>query len=190
MADSACTVDVDESLLLTLSTALVVSYHVIIIYNVQVNACETCTCAAVAGAVSFVLSLLEPDPVKRPSVRTAMEERWINEGYAKKPLHTLTYKNRFPFICPCPYVAFLGLCHFVNVSISVLFHRLCVEDLNSSVLAHMTQTLGYALSEIIHTLTTNRPSTITAYYHLLLSKLTGSQKGAKASKVAPHLYPE
>ncbi|XP_034756494.1 hormonally up-regulated neu tumor-associated kinase homolog [Etheostoma cragini] len=105
------------------------------------------------GAVAFVLSLLEPDPAKRPSVNAAMEERWINEGYAKKPLHTLSHKN-----------------------------RLCPEDLNSSVLAYMKETLGYSLSEIIHTLTINRPSAIMASYHLLLHKLSRSQKGAKASK--------
>ncbi|XP_026174642.1 hormonally up-regulated neu tumor-associated kinase homolog isoform X2 [Mastacembelus armatus] len=105
------------------------------------------------GAVSFVLSLLEPDPSKRPSVRAAMEESWINEGYAKKQLHTLAHKN-----------------------------RLCSEDLNSSVLAYMTETLGYSLSEIIPTLTTNRPSAIMASYHLLVTRLSRSQKGAKASK--------
>ncbi|KAM9704628.1 LOW QUALITY PROTEIN: hormonally up-regulated neu tumor-associated kinase [Menidia menidia] len=105
------------------------------------------------GAVSFVLSLLEPDPAKRPSVRAAMEERWINEGYAKKPLNTLSHKN-----------------------------RLCPDDLNSSVLAYMTETLGYSLSEVMHTLTTNRPSAIMAFYHLLLSKLNRGQKGAKAGK--------
>ncbi|XP_040920767.1 hormonally up-regulated neu tumor-associated kinase [Toxotes jaculatrix] len=105
------------------------------------------------GAVSFVLSLLEPDPAKRPSIRAAMEERWINEGYAKKPLHTHSHKN-----------------------------RLGPEDLNSSVLAYMTETLGYSLSEIIHTITTNRPSAIMASYHLLLNKLNRSQKGAKTSK--------
>nr|XP_020489135.1 hormonally up-regulated neu tumor-associated kinase homolog [Labrus bergylta] len=105
------------------------------------------------GAAAFVLSLLEPDPDKRPSVRAVMEERWINEGYAKKPLHTLSHKN-----------------------------RLCPEDLNSSVLSYMTETLGYSLSEVIHTLTTNRPSAITASYHLLINKLSRSQKGAKASK--------
>ncbi|XP_044026030.1 hormonally up-regulated neu tumor-associated kinase [Siniperca chuatsi] len=105
------------------------------------------------GAAAFVLSLLEPDPAKRPSVRAAMEERWINEGYTKKPLRSLSHKN-----------------------------RLCPEDLNSSVLAYMTETLGYSLSEIIHTLTTNRPSAIMASYHLLLNKLSRSQKGAKTSK--------
>ncbi|KAF7664606.1 hypothetical protein LDENG_00171720 [Lucifuga dentata] len=108
------------------------------------------------GAVAFVLSLLEPDPAKRPSVRAAMEERWINEGYAKKPLHTLSHQN-----------------------------RLCPEELNSSLLAHMADTLGYSLSDIINTLTTNRPSTILASYHLLLNKLSRSQKAAKASKSEP-----
>ncbi|CAJ1077212.1 hormonally up-regulated neu tumor-associated kinase [Xyrichtys novacula] len=105
------------------------------------------------GATAFVLSLLEPDPDKRPSVREAMEERWINEGYAKRPLHAITHKN-----------------------------RLCPEDLNSSVLSYMTETLGYPLSEVTHTVTTNRPSAIMASYHLLLNKLSRSQKGAKAGK--------
>lgn len=54
-------------------------------------------CVPVPGASAFVLSLLEPDPSKRPSVRAAMEERWINEGYAKKPLHTLSHKNRWMY---------------------------------------------------------------------------------------------
>uniref|UniRef100_A0AAQ4PZ22 non-specific serine/threonine protein kinase n=2 Tax=Gasterosteus aculeatus aculeatus TaxID=481459 RepID=A0AAQ4PZ22_GASAC len=105
------------------------------------------------GAVAFVLSLLEPDPAKRPSVKAAIEERWINEGHAKKPPQTPSLKN-----------------------------RLCPEDLNSSVLTYMTETLGFPLSEIIHTLTINRPSAIMASYHLLLNKLSRSQKGAKPSK--------
>lgn len=49
----------------------------------------------VLGATAFVLSLLEPNPDKRPSVRAAMEEKWINEGYAKKPLHIQAHKNRY-----------------------------------------------------------------------------------------------
>lgn len=75
-------------------------------------------------------------------------------------------------------------CFHPSLSLSLtLFPRLCPEDLNSSVLAYMTETLGYSLSEIMHTLTTNRPSAIMASYHLLLNKLSRSQKGAKASKV-------
>ncbi|XP_043962429.1 hormonally up-regulated neu tumor-associated kinase isoform X2 [Gambusia affinis] len=104
-------------------------------------------------AVSFMMLLLEPDPEKRPSVRDAMEEGWVSEGYAKKPLHTASHKN-----------------------------RLCPEDLNSSVLAHMTETLGYSLSEVIDTVTSNRPSAVMASYHLLLNKLHRSHKGGKASK--------
>ncbi|XP_076016252.1 uncharacterized protein LOC143008396 [Genypterus blacodes] len=105
------------------------------------------------GAVAFVLSLLQPDPSKRPSIRAAMEERWINEGYARRPLHTLAHKN-----------------------------KLSPEELNSSVLGYMTDALGFSLSDITHTLTTNRPSAIMASYHLLLNKLGRSQRAVKASK--------
>ncbi|CAB1339707.1 unnamed protein product [Coregonus sp. 'balchen'] len=81
------------------------------------------------GAVGFVLSLLEPEPFKRPTIRSAMEEKWINEGYTKRPLHTLTHRN-----------------------------RLRPEDLNQSVLSYMTESLGYSLSDVITMLTNNRPS--------------------------------
>lgn len=63
-----------------------------IMLNEKAGSCFVLICAA--GAMSFVMSLLEPDPDKRPSVRAAMEKKWINEGFAKKPLHTLSHKNR------------------------------------------------------------------------------------------------
>lgn len=65
----------------------------------------------------------------------------------------------------------------------LMITRLCPEDLNSSVLTYMTETLGYSLSEITHTVTANKPSAIMASYHLLLNKLGRSQKGTKAAKV-------
>uniref|UniRef100_A0A3Q2XQU1 non-specific serine/threonine protein kinase n=1 Tax=Hippocampus comes TaxID=109280 RepID=A0A3Q2XQU1_HIPCM len=102
------------------------------------------------GAVTFVLSLLEPDPDKRPSIRAAMEGGWINEGYAKRPLHTLSPNN-----------------------------RLRVEDLDPSVLAYMTDTLGYLTSEVTRTLVDNRPSAIMAAYHLLLAKIKRSRRCVK-----------
>uniref|UniRef100_W5KAC7 non-specific serine/threonine protein kinase n=1 Tax=Astyanax mexicanus TaxID=7994 RepID=W5KAC7_ASTMX len=105
------------------------------------------------GAVQFVLSLLEPDPLKRPTVKAAMEEKWLNEGYAKRPLHTVSYKN-----------------------------RLRPEDLNSSVLNYMSESLGYGLSDIIHTVINNKPSTILATYQLLLKKMIRQQKVAKTMK--------
>ncbi|XP_031437088.1 LOW QUALITY PROTEIN: hormonally up-regulated neu tumor-associated kinase [Clupea harengus] len=105
------------------------------------------------AAVQFVLCLLEPDPDKRPSIETAMEEKWLNEGYAKRPLHTITYKN-----------------------------RLRPEELNTSILNYMTESLGYGLSDVIHTVINNRPSTIMSSYHLLLKKLLREQRGAKTTK--------
>uniref|UniRef100_A0A674BM43 Hormonally up-regulated neu tumor-associated kinase-like n=1 Tax=Salmo trutta TaxID=8032 RepID=A0A674BM43_SALTR len=105
------------------------------------------------GAVGFVLSLLEPEPSKRPTIRSAMEEKWINEGYTRKPLHTLTHRN-----------------------------RLRPEDLNQSVLSYMTESLGYGLSDVTTMLTNNRPSAILASYQLLLSKLTRGEKGARGIK--------
>ncbi|CAL8394684.1 unnamed protein product [Arctogadus glacialis] len=102
------------------------------------------------GAVGFVLSLLEADPAKRPSIRAAMEERWLNEGYAKKPLLSLFHKN-----------------------------RLSAEELNSSVVTYMTETLGYSMADVLHTLTNNRPSSIMASYHLLLNKLCRGQKAER-----------
>ncbi|XP_016085417.1 hormonally up-regulated neu tumor-associated kinase homolog A-like [Sinocyclocheilus grahami] len=105
------------------------------------------------AAVQFVLSLLEPEPAKRPTVKTAMEDKWLNEGYAKRPLHTVTHKN-----------------------------RLRPEDLNSAVLNYMTESLGYGLSDIIHTVISNKPSTTLACYHLLLKKLTRHQKVVRTMK--------
>ncbi|XP_053700177.1 hormonally up-regulated neu tumor-associated kinase homolog B isoform X2 [Synchiropus splendidus] len=105
------------------------------------------------GAATFVLSLLEPDPEKRPSVRAVMEQKWINEGYTRRPLHTVSHKN-----------------------------RLCPEELNPSVLSYMTETMSYSLSEVVQTLTSNRPSAIMAAYHLLLAKIKCSQKAVKPTK--------
>ncbi|XP_067226726.1 hormonally up-regulated neu tumor-associated kinase-like isoform X2 [Chanodichthys erythropterus] len=83
-----------------------------------------------------------------------MEDKWLNEGYAKRPLHTVTNKN-----------------------------RLRPEDLNSAVLNYMTESLGYGLSDIIHTVISNKPSAILACYHLLLKKLNRHQKVVKTMKV-------
>lgn len=128
------------------------------------------------------MSLLEPEPDKRPSVRAAMEDKWINEGYAKKPLHTLSFKNRWRSssltLKQLPKAAnhkLVLLCLFIR--------RLRLEDLNASVLTYMTETLNYSPSEITNTVTANRPSAIMASYHLLLHKLSRSQRGAKAAKV-------
>lgn len=66
---------------------------------------------------------------------------------------------------------------------SLLLFRLRPEELNTAVLNYMTESLGYGLSDIIHTVISNKPSTIMACYHLLLKKLTRHQKVVRTMKV-------
>uniref|UniRef100_W5NHE0 non-specific serine/threonine protein kinase n=1 Tax=Lepisosteus oculatus TaxID=7918 RepID=W5NHE0_LEPOC len=109
------------------------------------------------GAVQFMLSLLEPDPTKRPAVKEAMEDKWLNEGYIKRPLNSVFYKN-----------------------------RLRPDEMNSVVLNYMTESLDYALSDVISTMINNRPSAIMATYCLLVKKLARHQKGVKTIKLQKH----
>uniref|UniRef100_A0A6I8QWA9 non-specific serine/threonine protein kinase n=1 Tax=Xenopus tropicalis TaxID=8364 RepID=A0A6I8QWA9_XENTR len=44
------------------------------------------------AAISFLRSLLEPDPLKRPNIQQALANRWLNDNYHGKGLHT--YPNR------------------------------------------------------------------------------------------------
>src|SRR4029434_3298391 len=68
------------------------------------------------------------------------------------------------------------------------FQRLRPEELNTSILNYMTESLGYGLSDVIHTVINNRPSTIMSSYHLLLKKLLREQRGAKTTKVHTHTH--
>ncbi|XP_077567211.1 hormonally up-regulated neu tumor-associated kinase homolog A [Stigmatopora nigra] len=106
------------------------------------------------GAVTFVLSLLEADPDIRPSVRTAMEAPWISQGYAKRPLQTLWFDN-----------------------------RLHAKDVDASVLAYMTDTLGHSPAEVTRSLASNRPSAAMASYYLLLAKIHRTPGGLKSDVV-------
>uniref|UniRef100_A0A8D0R9A9 Hormonally up-regulated neu tumor-associated kinase n=1 Tax=Sus scrofa TaxID=9823 RepID=A0A8D0R9A9_PIG len=46
------------------------------------------------GAVNFLRSLLEPDPVKRPNIQQALANRWLNENYMGKVPCNVTYPNK------------------------------------------------------------------------------------------------
>ncbi|NXX00832.1 HUNK kinase, partial [Larus smithsonianus] len=94
------------------------------------------------GAVHFMQSLLEPDPAKRPGVKEAIKDKWLNEGFTRKILNAATYKN-----------------------------RLCPSELNPVVLNYMTEMMEFSLSEVINILISNRPSPAMASYCLLLKKL-------------------
>ncbi|XP_053316282.1 hormonally up-regulated neu tumor-associated kinase homolog A-like [Spea bombifrons] len=100
-----------------------------------------------AGAVQFIHTLLEADPSRRPTVKEAMEDKWLNEGFTRKPLISVSYKN-----------------------------RLQPDELNTLVLNYMTETMDLDISEIVNTLADNRPSPIMASYCLLLKKLQMHQK--------------
>ncbi|MBN3282978.1 HUNK kinase, partial [Polyodon spathula] len=106
------------------------------------------------GAMQFLLSFLEPDPAKRPHIKEAMEEQWLNDGYIKRPHNSISYKN-----------------------------RLRPDELNSAVLNYMTENLDFSPSDIINTLINNRPSSIMAAYCLLVRKLIRHHKGIKTMKV-------
>ncbi|XP_027755289.1 hormonally up-regulated neu tumor-associated kinase-like [Empidonax traillii] len=99
------------------------------------------------GAVHFMQSLLEPDPAKRPGVKEAIKDKWLNEGFTRKILNTAPYEN-----------------------------KLCPSDLNSVVLNYMIKFMEFGLSEVINILINNRPSPAMASYCLFLKKLLRYQK--------------
>ncbi|XP_074435474.1 hormonally up-regulated neu tumor-associated kinase-like [Larus michahellis] len=105
------------------------------------------------GAVHFMQSLLEPDPAKRPGVKEAIKDKWLNEGFTRKILNAATYKN-----------------------------RLCPSELNPVVLNYMTEMMEFSLSEVINILISNRPSPAMASYCLLLKKLLRYQKDHKRAQ--------
>ncbi|XP_072000215.1 hormonally up-regulated neu tumor-associated kinase homolog A-like [Engystomops pustulosus] len=44
------------------------------------------------GAVQLIHTLLQPDPQKRPTIKEAMKDKWLNDSW--KALSSISYKNR------------------------------------------------------------------------------------------------
>ncbi|KAM9267663.1 uncharacterized protein FYN16_005677 [Cariama cristata] len=105
------------------------------------------------GAVHFMQSLLEPDPAKRPGVKEAIKDKWLNEGFTRKTLNAATCEN-----------------------------RLCPSELHPVVLNYITEMMEFSLSEVINILINNRPSPAMASYCLLLKKLLRYQKDHKRAQ--------
>lgn len=64
-------------------------------------------------------------------------------------------------------------------------NRLRSEDLDNNILKHMSEILGFRMSEVIRFVTANTPSPATSTYHLILRKFTKYIAEMKASgKVA------
>ncbi|XP_043927349.1 hormonally up-regulated neu tumor-associated kinase [Protopterus annectens] len=101
-----------------------------------------------AGAIHLLRCLLEPDPVKRPNIQQALQDRWLNEN---------------PFVN--------SVC---DVSHS---NRINLEDLSQSVLFHLTDKLGYKQSDVINVVLSNRASPILASYFLFNKKLERHLRG-------------
>ncbi|KAM3851042.1 uncharacterized protein M6D78_016780 [Vipera latastei] len=105
-----------------------------------------------SGAVHFMHALLEPDPSKRPTVKEAMEDKWLNDNISKPP-NAFIYKNR-----PHP------------------------SELNPVVLSYMTEIMEFNLSDVVTVLIKNKPSSIMATYYLLLKKLIRYQREPRTEK--------
>ncbi|XP_051469640.1 hormonally up-regulated neu tumor-associated kinase-like [Apus apus] len=105
------------------------------------------------GAVHFMQSLLEPDPAKRPGVKEAIKDKWLNEGFTRKIVKSAAYEN-----------------------------RLCPSELNPVVLNYMTEIMDFRLSEVINVLINNTPCAAMASYCLLLKKLLRYQKDCKRAQ--------
>ncbi|XP_053561949.1 hormonally up-regulated neu tumor-associated kinase [Bombina bombina] len=94
------------------------------------------------AAINFLRCLLEPDPLKRPNIQQALANRWLNDNYHGKGLHTFTYPN-----------------------------RIHLEDLSQSVVLHMSEKLGYKHSDVLNVILSNRACHTLAVYFLFNRKL-------------------
>jgi Neu-associated kinase len=85
--------------------------------------------------------LLNPDPLKRISLKEAMEHPWINEGY------TSTLK-------PFPYP-----------------NKPTEDQVNPTILRYMNTNMEFNVTEVADNIKTNKPSSSLATYYLLLNKV-------------------
>ncbi|XP_059824657.1 hormonally up-regulated neu tumor-associated kinase homolog A isoform X1 [Hypanus sabinus] len=100
-----------------------------------------------SAAINFLLSLLEPDPIKRPNIQQVLSDHWLNDDSSgiptsRTPTSSMAYSN-----------------------------RLHPEDLNQSVVLHMTEKMGYKHAEVVNTVLSNRASHTLSIYFLLNRKL-------------------
>ncbi|XP_072116195.1 hormonally up-regulated neu tumor-associated kinase homolog A isoform X1 [Mobula birostris] len=95
-----------------------------------------------SAAINFLLSLLEPDPIKRPNIQQVLSDHWLNDDSSGTPTSRTAYS-----------------------------YRLHPEDLNQSVVLHMTEKMGYKHAEVVNTVLSNRASHTLSIYFLLNRKL-------------------
>jgi Neu-associated kinase len=85
--------------------------------------------------------LLNPDPLKRISLKEAMEHPWINEGYSN-------------VLKPFPYP-----------------NKPTEDQVNPTILRYMNSNMEFSINEVAENIKTNKPSSSLATYYLLLNKV-------------------
>lgn len=85
--------------------------------------------------------LLNPDPLKRISLKEAMEHPWINEGYSN-------------VLKPFPYP-----------------NKPTEDQVNPTILRYMNSNMEFSVSEVAENIKSNKPSSSLATYYLLLNKV-------------------
>jgi Neu-associated kinase len=102
--------------------------------------------------------LLNPDPVKRISLKEAMEHPWLNEGYSAA-------------LKPFPYP---------NKPID--------EQVNATIMRYMNTNMEFSLSEVMENIKVNKPSSSLATYYLLLYKVKSMLSKIDPKKVSSLLF--
>ena len=114
--------------------------------------------------------LLNPDPVKRITLKEAMEHAWINEG-------TLL---TCPFSCSCVWFSCLiTVCVFSSMSQGYTHvlkpypypNKPTEDQVNPTVLRYMNTNMDFNPTEVIENIKINKPSSALATYYLLLNKV-------------------
>lgn len=93
------------------------------------------------GGEDLLRKLLNPDPVKRISLKEAMEHQWVNEGYASQ-------------LKPYPYP-----------------NKPSEDQINPTILRYMNTNMEFNVTEVSENIKSNKPSSALATYYLLLNKV-------------------
>lgn len=100
---------------------------------------------------NFIRRLLNPDPEKRISIDDILKHPWIVDVPG------------IPMVrAPCP-------------------NKLKTESIESSILKHMSENLGFRMGEVIRYVTGNVPSGATAMYYLIHQRLVKHHGNARAT---------
>lgn len=111
----------------------------------------------VKGGEDLLRKLLNPDPVKRISLKEAMEHPWVNEGYASQ-------------LKPFPYP-----------------NKPTEDQINPTIMRYMNTNMEFSINEVTENIKSNKPSSSLATYYLLLNKVKTMLMKIEPKKVGIYL---